>query len=131
MAICDASIEVRNSVSDVLVSIGMDVIKTPDLDHLSEEYFKLPPDCLVLDASVLEESLEETISTLRIQWPDLKIIFTSGSSDTEKKTQIDGIIGAGILRKPYSPDELLDIIELLKVPDSSPKEIPSNFGRFE
>ncbi len=84
----------------------------------------------MLDASALEESLEETISTLRIQWPDLKIIFTSGSSDTEKKAQIDGIIGAGILRKPYSPDELLDIIELLKVPDSALKDITIEPGRF-
>ncbi|MCD4847741.1 MAG: response regulator [Candidatus Aegiribacteria sp.] len=131
IAICDASREVRNSVSDVLVSIGLDVIKTDDLDNLSEEYFKSSPDCLVLDASVLEESLEETISTLRIQWPDLKIIFTSGSSDMEKKTQIDGIMGAGILRKPYSPGELLDMIELLKVPDSGLMDIPNVPGRFE
>ncbi len=131
IAICDASREVRNSVSDVLVSIGMDVANAADLDHLSEEYFRSSPDCLVLDASVLEESLEETISTLRIQWPDLKIIFTSGSSDAEKTTQMDGIKGAGILRKPYSPVELLDIIELLKVPDSSLIDISNALGRFE
>lgn len=131
IAICDASREVRNSVSDVLVSIGMDVINAADLDNLSEEYFRSSPDCLVLDASVLEESLAETISTLRIQWPELKIIFTSGSSDMEKKTQIDGIIGAGLLRKPYSPCELLDIIELLKVPDSSVMDMPNDTGRFE
>ena len=119
IAICDASREVRNSVSDVLVSIGIGVINAADLDHLFEEYIGSSPDCLVLDASVLEESLEETISTLRIHWPDLKIIFTSGSSDMEKKTQIDVVNGAGMLRKPYSPGELLDIIELLKVPDSA------------
>ena len=130
IAICDASREVRNSVSDVLVSIGMNVINAADLDNLSEEYFRSSPDCLVLDASVLEESIEETISTLRIQWPDLKIIFTSGSSDMEKTTQMDGINGAGILRKPYSPGELLDIIELLKVPDSALKDITIEPGRF-
>lgn len=118
IAICDASSEVRNSVSDVLISIGMDIVNTADLDHLFEEYIGSSPDCLVLDASVLEESLEETISILRIHWPDLKIIFTSGSSDMEKKAHIDGISGAGLLRKPYSPGKLLDIIELLVVPDS-------------
>ncbi len=131
IAICDASREVRNSVSDVLVSIGMEVINSADLDHLSEEYFKSSPDYLVLDASVLEESLAETISTLRIQWPDLKIIFTSGSSDMEKTIHIDGINGAGILRKPYSPGELLDIIEFLRMPDSALTDIANDPGRFE
>ncbi len=131
LAICDASVEVRNSVSDVLVSIGMDVINAADLDHLVEEYLRSFPDCLVLDTSVLEESLEETISTLRIQWPDLKIIFTSSSSDVEKTTQIEGIKGAAILRKPYSPGELLGIIELLEVSDSASKGTTKDSGRYE
>ncbi|MCK5065534.1 MAG: hypothetical protein KAQ97_09635, partial [Candidatus Fermentibacteraceae bacterium] len=87
--------------------------------HLFEEYIGSSPDYLVLDTSVLEEPLEETISILGIHWPDLKIIFTKGSSDMENKTQIDGISGAGLLRKPYSPDELLDFIELLKTSDST------------
>lgn len=119
IAICDASSEVRNSVSAALISMGMDVNNIADLDHLFEEYIGSSPDYLVLDASVLEELLEETISILRIHWPDLRIIFTKGSSDMENKTQIDGVSGAGLLRKPYSPDELLDFIELLKTSDST------------
>lgn len=131
IAICDTSRAVRESVSDVLVSYGMQAVPVSSLEFLEREFTEFVPDYLVLDVSVLEESPAETLSTLRQRWPDMKIVFSAGSSGRQNEILIEGTHEVKILHKPYSPDDLLDIIEFLEMSDSTKSDIQENSGRFE
>jgi len=112
LALCDPSRAVRESVSDALASYGMDVVTEADLDRIRDRLAESQTDFLLLDHSALEEPAADTLSNLHLDYPDLRIILSlsstsNGISETELSTT-----RTGILMKPYSIDELLNIIDM-------------------
>ncbi len=112
LAICDASRIVRESVSDVLTMYGIEVRSEADLERMRNWLAESQVDFLVLDYSAVEESMEEVFSNVRIEFPDLKIILTRSFSETGSFLHESLEQNRRILMKPYSVDELLNIIEM-------------------
>lgn len=112
LLICDSSRAVRESVSDILTMYGMDVTIAADLDRMNDKLAVLPADFLLLDFSILKESTDDLLSNIRIEFPDLEIILTVGSSETANSYPECFEGNCRILKKPYSLDELLNIIEI-------------------
>ena len=112
LAICDASRAVRESVSDILTMYGIDVRSEADLERMRDWLTESQVDFLVLDYSASGESMEEMLSNVSIEFPDIEIILTTGSS--EAGSSLYELLGwnGRILIKPYSVDELLNIIEM-------------------
>ncbi|MCD4701293.1 MAG: hypothetical protein K8S24_05480 [Candidatus Aegiribacteria sp.] len=112
LALCDASRAVRESVSDVLTMYGIDVVTAADLEEMKGMMAGSEVDFLLLDHSAIDESVEEAVSDVRIEFPDLEIILTSGYPvNIDSVPELSGP-KISILRKPYSTDALLNIIEL-------------------
>lgn len=124
LAICDASRAVRESVSDVLTMYGIDVIAASDLEEIKKviaDSDDSEVDYLLLDHSAIDESMGEAVSEIRAEFPDLNIIFTTGYSfDASSMPEHPGS-EVSILRKPYSTDDLLNIIEMLVSPGTRHK----------
>lgn len=117
LGICDASRVVRESVSDVLTMYGIDVRSEADLDGIRDWLTESQADYLVLDYSASEESMEEVLSNLKIEFPDIEIILTTGSSEVGSSIYESLDWNGRILMKPYSVDELLNIIEMSVLPE--------------
>ncbi len=118
LAICDASRAVRESVSDVLTMYGMNVVTAADLEEIKKMMTGSETNYLLLDHSVIDESMEETVSDVRKTFPDIEIIISTGfyvNSDSVPEFPGPRV---SILRKPYSTDELLNIIEMSVSPGS-------------
>lgn len=112
LAICDASRAVRESVSDILTMYGIDVRGEADLERIRDWLTESQVDFLVLDYSASGESMEEMLSNVRIEFPDIEIILTTGSSEAGSSICESLEWNGRILIKPYSVDELLNIIEM-------------------
>ena len=124
LAICDASRAVRESVSEVITMYGIDVIAASDLEAIKKmiaDSADSKVDYLLLDHSAIDESMGEAVSQITAEFPDLNIIFTTGfSSDVSSMPENPGS-KVSVLRKPYSTDDLLNIIEMLVSPGTRPK----------
>ncbi|MCK4807418.1 MAG: hypothetical protein KAT09_07215, partial [Candidatus Aegiribacteria sp.] len=131
LAICDAARAVRESVSDVLTMYNINVVTAADLEEMKEMMVRSEVDYLLLDHSVIDESMGEAISDVRKGFPDLEIILTSGFS--VNSNSITEFLGpkVSILRKPYSTDELLNIIEMSVSPGSVHENVMKRTGRKE
>jgi len=112
LAICDASRAVRESVSYSLAMYGMNVITSSDLEEMKKMIVESETDYLLLDNSAVEDSLDETISDLVNMFPNTIIILTTSSMiNIDSLPELPGS-KIRILRKPYSIDELLNIVEM-------------------
>ena len=112
LAICDASRAVRESVSDVLTMYGMGILNASNLEEVKKMMADSEVDYLILDHSAIDESMDEVLSDIRTEFPDLEIILTTGFSyDVDSLPEKPGS-KVSILRKPYSTDDLLNIFEM-------------------
>ena len=118
LAICDASRAVRESVSDVLTMYGMSVFTAADLEEIKEMMTDSKVNYLLLDHSAIDEPLGEVLSDIGIEFPDLEIIITTGFSYDDDSIPEESGSKVSILKKPYSTDELLNIIETSVSPGS-------------
>ncbi|NOQ22935.1 MAG: hypothetical protein GQ565_09870 [Candidatus Aegiribacteria sp.] len=123
LAICDASRAVRESVSDVLAMYGIDVVTAADLEEIKEMMADSEVNFLLLDHSAIDESIGEAVSGVRKGFPDLEIILTTGFSVNSGSVPEFPEPKVSILRKPYSTDELLNIIEMSASPGSVSKNV--------
>ncbi|MEN8207673.1 MAG: hypothetical protein ABFR50_00325 [Candidatus Fermentibacteria bacterium] len=115
LAICDASRAVRESVSEILTMYGMNISITSSLEEIKKLMTDLTDsgvDFLLLDHSVIDESMGEVIGDMRMEYPDLEIIFTAGFTFNADSLPENFGTKVSILRKPYSIDDLLSIIEM-------------------
>gem|GEM_PF-1558879 len=112
IAVCDASKAVRESVSEALVMFGMNVLHASEIDEMKEILAETDADHLVLDTSAVLEPLEEVLDELGRGFPALRIILTSGSPSVEIEVPESMERKVRVLGKPYSVDDLLNIIEL-------------------
>lgn len=116
LALCDASRAVRESVSDALTMYGIDVVIAADLEEMKKTMTRSEVDYLLLDHSAIDESMEEAVLDVRKDFPDLKIILTTGFSVNSDSVTEFPVPDVSILTKPYSTDELLNIIEMSASP---------------
>ncbi len=112
LAICDASRAVRESVSDVLTMYGMGIFTASNLEEVKKMMADSEVNYLILDHSAIDESIDEALSDIRSEFPDLEIILTTGFSYNVDSLPEKPGSKVSILRKPYSTDDLLNIFEM-------------------
>lgn len=104
----------RIILRDTLESAGHEVLEAPDGGVGMELFRENSPDLIIADILMPDTDGIETITELRKDYPDVKIIAISGGS---KRTDIDFLdyaeaLGARrTLAKPIKPDELLQAVE--------------------
>ena len=97
--------DVRQFLSDSLETIGFRVILAEDGASGLSALEASTPDVLLLDFAMPGMSGAEVADRVRIQRPNLPIVFASGHSDT---AAIEKAVGpsAVLLRKPFRIDDL-------------------------
>lgn len=95
----------------MLKSKGHEVIAAPDTataNRLLGELGKVP-DVLLVDVVLIGESGIDYASVMRVRYPSMPIVFTTGYPHREGPALHAGM--GEVLRKPFRPQELFDTIE--------------------
>ena len=103
---------VREFVEDVLRRAGMTVLSAAD-GHEGVKLFRRHADeieVVLLDRAMPGLSGTETFDAIRAKRPDAKIVLVSGYSEDRVSADLSGRRLAGILKKPFSPEKLLERI---------------------
>ncbi|MBD3278194.1 MAG: response regulator [Candidatus Aegiribacteria sp.] len=128
MIMCDSSRVLRHSVSEALSLYGVDVRQAPDMESVRKLLVDSPSDCIVVDCPVLDEDCIETLRDISADYPNTSIVVTAGSSSGEPVETGSLPQGIRILQKPYSIDELLNIMEIISPGQSG---MSSSFSEAE
>ena len=102
-------------VLDVLASLlktqGHAVLAAPDPSAAATLVARAaqPPDLLLVDVALPGISGIDYAADMRRQYPGLAIVFTTGFAHLEAPARRRGM--GEILRKPFRPRELFDIVE--------------------
>lgn len=102
--------EVRRVIIDMLEMLGHEVHESDNGADGLRQLDALDPDVLLLDFAMPNLNGAEVASAVRLTHRHLPIIFVSGFSDSE---QLEAAVGPGVtvLRKPFTIEELGDMIE--------------------
>ncbi len=104
--------ELRASMLSTLSSAGHHAVAFPDSESLLSflTNIKSPPDLCILDENLPGRSGSSLALHLRSCRPTTNILLTSGAPLPERKHHA-GLSALEVLRKPYSPHELLQAVE--------------------
>jgi DNA-binding response OmpR family regulator len=109
--VVDDDADVRNLVGEFLSEIGYRTYLADSGDAALELLKKATPDILVADFAMPGRNGAEVARAIRVQLPDLPILFFSGYADT---AALEAAVGkAPLLRKPFRPSELAVAIRTL------------------
>lgn len=103
----------REAVEDILDSIGIEVFSAEDGHAGVATYLsnKDKIDLVILDMRLPGMPGAEILQMLRTINPLVKVIVASGYDEQEVRRQLKGQPTASILRKPYSADTLLTVVQ--------------------
>ena len=105
---------VRHLLRQVLESAGYRVQEAINGIEAIETYKREPADLVIMDIIMPEKEGIETIIELRQEYSGIKIIAISGSGEESPYLMMAKHLGADyILDKPFSPDELIDTVQML------------------
>lgn len=110
--VTDASRQVRESVCDALALFGVETMSASDLESARNIMSDRGADHLVLDLSAVLDPVDEVLDDLGRDFPGLRIIITGGIHDIETTVPETMEQKVRMLEKPYTVDEILNIIEL-------------------
>ncbi len=113
--VVDDESDIRTLVSRILKQAGHDVFEAAEGNEAVSLFRKHLPDLLITDIIMPEKEGLETISELRRDFPNIRIVAISGggkSLDREACLQFAKSLGANrALAKPFSKQELLDAVQ--------------------
>ena len=113
MILCDSSRVLRHSVSEALSLYGVDVRQASDMESVRKLLADSPSDCIVLDCPVCDDEFSEILRDITADYPNTSIVITAGSASGVSIEAGSLPRGVRMLQKPYSIDELLNIVEIL------------------
>ena len=106
---------IRSLVEKTLARAGYEVLSAPWAEQalaLCQERGR-PVDLLITDVVMPGAGGREVASRLREAWPGLKVLFISGHHEDSALEAELASTGAGMVRKPFSLNELLRAVEAL------------------
>ena len=130
VAVVDDDVSVRKSLNRLIRSVRLDV----EVFASAEEFLKsapaLKPDCLVLDVSLPGMSGIELHRHLLAHRSNVPIIFiTAHGSDERARLEAASDWTVAYFIKPFSPDELLDAVNVALKWTSSGEDPATNHRR--
>ena len=99
--------ELRNVGVRVLTKAGFNVLAAEDAIEAAGVLTQEHVDLLVADILLPGLSGTELAREVRQQYPDVRILFVSGSHHEPALDSIDLVESAVFLPKPYTPDQLI------------------------
>lgn len=112
LIVCDASRAVRESVCDAISLFHLQASGTGDLEEARAMISDMPADFLVLDHSAILDPIDEVLEDLGRAYAGLRIILTMGLQDDEIVVPDSMEQKVRIIEKPYTIDDILNIVEL-------------------
>jgi len=111
--IVDDDEAIRDMASAILRHIGFKVLEAQNGLEAIQLYPQHAEDIriVLLDMSMPKMDGEETFRELRKLNPDVRVILSSGYSETESTQRFNGKGLAGFVQKPYLPDTLQKAVE--------------------
>jgi CheY-like chemotaxis protein len=110
--VIDDEAEERAMMEEILTGVGHRVIAAADGRDGIRRYRKEPADLVITDLFMPNQDGIETIMKLRNESPGVAIIAMSGRAISRTMLAIGRSLGAvGILQKPYTPEELFEVVE--------------------
>jgi CheY-like chemotaxis protein len=119
--VADDDAELLKEASEVLRTAGFKVVEATDGQEALQEALSRKVDLIVMDVSMPEVSGVEACHCLKAMPKTRKIpiILTFSKKDPVNRTLSERTLGsAGVLRKPFSPDELVSLARRLVKPKS-------------
>lgn len=109
--VIDDDTAVCESVSWLLVSIGITPVIFHRADVFLEEYDGSHPACLVLDMRMPRMSGSQLQAELKLLAPHSVVIFVSAHGDIKMSVSAMQEGALHFLEKPYEPQQLLDLVQ--------------------
>ena len=113
--IVDDEDQFRRLIRKILEQAGYQVAEARDGKEAVQQYRLAPADVVVMDVLMPEQDGLETTSTLRREFPNVKIIAITGSSETIgvlSFLDVARMLGAHrTLQKPFEMQTLLDTVQ--------------------
>ena len=119
--VADDDAELLKEASEGLRTAGFKVVEATDGQEALQEALSRKVDLIVMDVSMPEVSGVEACHCLKAMPKTRKIpiILTFSKKDPVNRTLSERTLGsAGVLRKPFSPDELVSLARRLVKPKS-------------
>lgn len=117
--------DVRESLRQVLEHVGYEVEEACDGDEGIERYREKQADLIITDIIMPKKEGIETITDLRVEFPDVKVIAISGGGRLGPEPYLELAKGFGanrIIMKPFTTAEILEAVqELLEQPSEGPR----------
>ena len=117
----DDDAELRRVTRRMLEQAGHVVIEVPDGSLAMDQYRRDPADLLIMDMYMPAVDGIEAIIRIQQEFPDVRIIATSGGGHRDKKDVLETAAQLGARRtlpKPFTRDALLAAVEgVLAQPD--------------
>lgn len=120
----DDDAEFRRVTRRMLEQAGHDVVEAADGSIGMGEYRKEPADLVIMDLYMPAVDGIETIIRIQQEFPDIRILATSGGGHMDKEDVLDAAARLGArktLPKPFSREDLLAAVtEILSGADQAP-----------
>jgi len=102
--------DVLESVSDLLVIFGYDVVTAPDGSWAVEKYDEHTPDLVLMDVKMPKMDGYEAFFKIKQNHNDAKVILMTGFGGDPRQDKAKSFGLVGILEKPPSPQFLEDYL---------------------
>ncbi len=116
--------DVRKLLRQVLERVGYKVEEACDGEEGIERYREKQADLIITDIIMPKKEGIETITDLRVEFPDVKVIAISGGGRLGPEPYLELAKGFGanrIIMKPFTTAEILEAVqELLEQPSEGP-----------
>ena len=113
--VVDDEDQLRQLIREILEQAGYQVTEARDGKEAVLQYRLAPADVVIMDILMPEQDGLETTSTLRREFPDVKIIAITGSSEMIgilSFLDVAKMLGAHrALQKPFEMQTLLDTVQ--------------------
>ena len=114
----DDEADTRILIEEILESAGHEVILAVNGLEGMQQYHSMPVDLALIDLFMPKQEGLETIKQLKQQFPNFPIIAMSGDALALPLLAVAQRLGATeVLQKPFSPEELLEAIQLALQPE--------------
>ena len=110
--IVDDSRIIRRVLVNTLTEAGYEVIgEAANGEEAMEQLKSIKPDLVTLDITMPIMDGLETLSHIREEYPDLKVIMISAAGQKNKVLQALKAGALDFIRKPFEKDEMLEVLK--------------------
>lgn len=105
--VIDDEASIRQSLSDILMDEGFDVILASDGHEALRRLHNAIPDLILLDIWMPDMDGTEVLKEIKNKWPDIKVIVISGHGTVETAVKVTKLGASDYIEKPLSLEGVL------------------------